>query len=77
MFNLKKLPVFNKFLFSIWMDGMARLVDGCPQVPRAACYQDNVLIIVMLQMSAATALSPSDWSIIQPAHECIASGLRV
>ena len=61
----------------IWMDGMARLGDGCRQVPRTACYQDNVLFIVMLQGSAATALSPSDLSIIQPAHECTASGLQV
>ena len=43
-----------------WMDGMARLGDGCRQVSRTACYQDNVLFIVMLQVSAATALSPSD-----------------
>ena len=57
------------------MDGMARQEDGWRQVPGTACYQDNVLFIVMLQMSAATVLSPSDWSIIQPAHECNASGL--
>ena len=62
---------------TVWMDGVARLEDGCPQVPGTACYQDKVLFIVMLQGSAATALSPSDLSIIQPAHECTASGLQV
>ena len=41
------------------------------------CFQDIVLFIVMLQMSVATSLYPSDWSIIQPAHECVASGLQV
>ena len=56
---------------------MASLGDGCRQVPWTACYQDNVLFIVMLQGSAATALSPSDLSIIQPVHECTASGLQV
>ena len=59
------------------MDEMARLGDGFRQVPRTACYQDSVLFIVMLQGSAATALSPSDLSIIQPVHECTASGLQV
>ena len=59
------------------MDGVTRLEDGCPQVPGATCYQDNVLFIVMLQGSAATALSPTDLSIIQPAHECTASALQV
>ena len=44
------------------MDEMAPLEDGCQQVPGAACYQDNDLFIVMLQGSAATALSPSDLS---------------
>ena len=52
------------------MDGMARLVNGCPQVPRAACYQDNVLNIVVLQMSAATALSPPDLLEVLLAYEC-------
>ena len=56
-----------------WMDGVARLEDGSPQVPKTTCYQDNVLFIVMMQGSAATALSPSDLSIIQPAHEGTAS----
>ena len=60
-----------------WMDGVARLEDGCPQVPGPACYQDIVLFIVVLQGSAATALSPSDLSIIQPAHEGTASGMQV
>ena len=46
------------------MDGVARLEDGCPQVPGTACYQDNVLFIVMLPGSAATELSPSDLSIL-------------
>ena len=59
------------------MDGVARLEDGCPQVPGATCYQDMVLFIVVLQGSAATTLSPSDLSIIQPAHEGTASGLQV
>ena len=63
--------IFFKYLNNFsWMDGMARLVDGCPQVPRAACYQDNVLIIVMLQMSAATALSPPDLLEVLLAYEC-------
>ena len=59
------------------MDGVARLEDGCPQVPGATCYQDKVLFIVMLQMSVATALSPSDLSIIEPANECATNGLQV
>ena len=48
-------------------DGIARLEDGCQQVPGTTCYQYNVLLIVMLQMSAATELSSSDMSIIQQA----------
>ena len=56
---------------------MARLEDRCRQVPGTTCYQDNVLIIVMLQGSAATELSPSDLLIIQAAHECTASGLHI
>ena len=60
-----------------WMDAMACLEDGCPQVPGATCYQDNVLFIVVLQGSSATTLSPSDLSIIQPEHEGTASGLQV
>ena len=60
-----------------WMDGLARLEDGCPQVPGATCYQDNILFMVVLQGSAATALSPSDLSIIQPAHKCTASAMQV
>ena len=64
-------------IFRVWMDGVARLEDGCPQVPGATCYQDIVLFIVVLQGSAATTLSPSDLSIIQPAHEGTASGLQV
>ena len=59
------------------MDGMARLEDGCRQVPATGWFQENVLFIVMLQGSAASALSPSDMSIIQPAHECAESGLQV
>ena len=59
------------------LDGAARLEDGCPQVPGTICYKDNVLFIVMLQGSAATALSPLDLSIIQPAQEGTASGLQV
>ena len=54
------------------MDVVARLEDGCRQVPWTACYQDNVLFRVMLQGSAATkeaflmflaatALSPSTY----------------
>ena len=39
------------------LDGMVRLEDGCRQVPRTACYQEDVLFIVMLQGSAATAPS--------------------
>ena len=42
---------------------MARLEDGCRQVPGTAYHQNKVLFIVMLQGSAATALSPSDMSI--------------
>ena len=60
-----------------WMDGVARLENECPQVPGAICYQDIVLFIVMFQGSAATALSPSDLSIIQQAHEDTASGMQV
>ena len=59
------------------MDGMAPLEDGCRPVPGTACYQRKVLFIVMLQWYAAAALYPSDMSIIQPAHECDASGLQV
>ena len=59
------------------MDGMASLEDGCRPVPGTACYQRKVLFIVMLQWYAAAALYPSDMSIIQPAHECAASGLQV
>ena len=59
------------------MGGVARLEDGFPQVQGTTCYQDNVLFKVILQGSAATALSPSDLTIIQPAHECTASGLQV
>ena len=59
------------------MDGVARLEDGCPQVLEATCYQDNVLFIVVLQGSAATALSPSDVSMIQPVHAGTTSGLQV
>ena len=55
------------------MDGVARLEDGCPQVPGATFYQDIVLFIVVLQGSSATTLSPSDLSVIQPAHEGTAS----
>ena len=61
----------------VWMDGVTRLEDGCPQVPGTTCYQDNVLFIVVLQGSTATALSLSDLSIIQPTHEGTASGLQV
>ena len=42
------------------MDRVARLEDGCPQVPETTYYLDKYLFIVMMQMSAATALSPSD-----------------
>ena len=59
------------------MDGVARLEDGYPQVPGTTCYQDMVLFIVVLQGSAATTLSLSDLSIIQPAHVGTASGLQV
>ena len=58
------------------MDGVARLEDGCPQVPGATCYQDIVLFIVVLQGSAATTLSPLDLSIIQPAHEAPRVGCK-
>ena len=75
-FSKTRVP-FKIFGDLNWMDGVARLEDGCPQVPGATCYQDNVLFIVVLQGSAATALSPSDLSIIQPAHEGTASGLQV
>ena len=61
------------------MDGVARLEDGCPQVPGTTCYQNNVtgVNVRMLQGSAAVAPSPSDLLIIQPAHEGTASGLQV
>ena len=62
---------------SVWMDGVGRLEDGCPQVLGTTCYRDIVLFIVVLQGSAATTLSPSDLSIIRQVHEGTASGLQV
>ena len=59
------------------VDGMARLEDIWRQMPATGWFQENVLFIVMLQGSAAAALSPSDMSIIQPAYECAESGLQV
>ena len=59
------------------MDGMARLENIWRQMPAIGWFKENVLFIVMLQGSAASALSPSDMSIIQPAHECAESGLQV
>ena len=49
--------------------GMARLEDGCRQGSETTCYPDNVLFIVMLQMSDATARSPIDLSKIQQAYK--------
>ena len=69
--------IANLKLLHVWIDGVACLEDGCTQVPGTTCYQDNVLFILMLQGSAATALSPSDLSIIQQAYKCAASGLPV
>ena len=60
------------------MDGWSGPSRGrMPAGARGTCYQDNVLFIVVLQGSAATAFSPSDLSIIQPAHERTANGLQV
>ena len=55
---------------------MARVLDGCRQVPDTACYLDNVFFIVMLQISAPNALSPSVLSKIKPENECPASGQK-
>ena len=53
------LPLNKTHSSLIWrMDGMACLGDGCRQVPRAACYQDNVLFIVIIAWAGKT-LSPS------------------
>ena len=75
--NIRTEEVTEKLADLGLMDGMARLEDGCQQEPGTTCYQYNVLFIVVLQGSAATALSPSDLSIIQPAYKCAASGLPV
>ena len=77
-FKMEILINLIEYVRLIDMDGWrGRLEDGCPQVPETSCYQDKVLFIVMLQGSAATALSPSDLSIIQLEHECTTSGLQV
>ena len=79
MMKVKKIRFLWRHFDMAWMgmDGVARLEDGWAEVPGTTCYQDNVLFIVMLQGSAATAPSPSDLSMIQPVHECTANGLQV
>ena len=55
------ISVRNIFLpFGLWMDGMARLSDEFRQVPETTGYLDKSLFIVVMHMSVATALSPSD-----------------
>ena len=51
------------------MDAIARLVNESKQMPGPVYYQDKVLFIMMLQVSDATARSPSDLSKIQPVYE--------